>query len=127
MRRLLFVAVLAGLAGCASPARFVERTPTGGTVAVPDYDHRDEGIALIKREIGPNYAIVDEKEEVIGTDTKTIAESGTGSIFTRIAAWFNGTKQVAKSETKTEQEKEFRITYVRTPPPGAEPLRPSKP
>jgi hypothetical protein len=111
--------------GCMSSARFVERTPNGGTVAVPDYAHRGDGLDLIHHEIGPNYAIVDEKEVLIGTDTKVVATAGTGSIFTRIAAWFNGTKQVAKSETRTEQEKEFRITYVTTPPALPQPPPPN--
>lgn len=121
MRHFLFITVVLVATGCTGSARFVERTPTGGTVAVPDYDHRDEGIDLIRRDIGPNYAIVDEKEVIVGSDTKTVATAGTGSFFTRVASWFTGTKQVATSETKTQQEKEFRITYVTTPP------RPSNP
>ncbi len=115
MRRLILIAAIAMTAGCTSSARFVERTPAGGTVAVPDYAHRSEALNLIRDEVGPNYAVTEEKEVIVGSDTKTVAVAGNGSIFTRVASWFTGSKQVAKSETKTEQEKEFRITYVIAP------------
>lgn len=110
-------------AGCVSSARFVDRNSDGGVVAVPDYAHRDQAIALLKREIGPNYQIVDEKTVQIGTDSKTTVVSGSGSLLTRFESWFTGTQQVATTETKTEPESEFRITYVKTTPqpPGSSP------
>ena len=119
MRRFTFLLLLGSMvamAGCTSPARFVDRTDSGGIVAVPDYSHRDQAIALIHREVGPNYHITDEKEVVVGSDTKTTVVAGSGSLLTRFESWFTGTKQVAKSETKTEPEKEFRITYIKTTP-----------
>ena len=103
--------VFASIAACTSSARFVERTPTGGVVAVPDYHHRDEALSLIHEEVGPGTSIVDESEVVTGTDTKTIAEAGNGSIFTRICSWFTGMRQVASTETKTVRATEWRITY----------------
>ncbi|HEY3790086.1 MAG TPA: hypothetical protein VGL71_14595, partial [Urbifossiella sp.] len=78
--------------------------------------HREEGIALIKLEIGPNYAITEEKEVVLGSDTKVVSQVGTGSLLTRMESWFTGTKEVAANETKTEPVTEFRITYVKTTP-----------
>ena len=104
--------VFASVAACTSSARFVERTPTGGVVAVPDYHHRDEALSLIHDEVGRDVAIVDESEVVTNADTKTIAEAGNGSIFTRIGAWFTGTKQVASTETKTIKATEWRIHYA---------------
>ena len=109
---LLYAACFAAIAGCTSAARFVERTPSGGIVAVPDYDHRGDALALIHHEVGSNAIIVDEAEVVTGTDVKTVAESGDGSIFTRIGAWFTGTKQVASTETKTLKSTEWRINYA---------------
>jgi len=120
----LFAAVSIALAGCASPAHVVERNPTGGTVAVPDYQHRDEALALIREEAGPNYSIVDEKTVETGLDTKTVTEAGTGSLATRISSWFTGVKQVAKTDTKTEKATEWRITYEVKPgnsPPASHP------
>jgi hypothetical protein len=130
MRSLHAATLLAGaalviaLAGCASPAHVVERTPTGGTVAVPDYQHRSEALALIREEAGPNYSIVDEKTVETGLDTKTVTEAGTGSLATRISSWFTGVKQVAKTDTKTEKSTEWRITYEVKPgnsPPAIHP------
>ena len=69
-------------------------------------------LALIHHEVGSNAIIVDEAEVVTGTDVKTVAESGDGSIFTRIGAWFTGTKQVASTETKTLKSTEWRINYA---------------
>ncbi len=111
MNRVILILCVVASAGCSSSARFVERTHSGGIVAVPDYAHRDEALSLIHEEIGPGVSIVDESEVVTGTDTKTIAEAGNGSIFTRIGAWFTGTKQVASTETKTLKSTEWRITY----------------
>ena len=121
-----FAGLAFALAGCASSARFLDRKTTGGVVAVPDYAHRDEGLALIEREIGPDYSIVDEAEVVTGADTKTIAESGTGSIFTRLGSWFTGTKQVGSTETKTVKSTEWRITYVHSPQQHTQ-FRPTNP
>ena len=104
--------VFASIAACTSSARFVERTPTGGIVAVPDYHHRDEALSLIHEEVGPGISIVDESEVVTDTNTRTIAEAGNGSIFTRIGSWFTGTRQVASTETKTVRATEWRIHYA---------------
>lgn len=82
---------------------------------MPDYDHRDEALELLQEEIGPNARIVDESEVVTGTDTKTIAEAGTGSIFTRMASWFTGTTRTATTETKTTTATEWRIKYTTSP------------
>ncbi len=102
----LAAATLVALAGCTSPARFVERRTEGGVVAVPDYNHRSAALALIKRDIGP-ASIVHEEEVVTGADVKTVSEVGNGSIFTRIGAWFTGTKQVASTDTRTIKDRQF--------------------
>jgi hypothetical protein len=116
MLRIALTAGVLALAGCSTPARFVERNPAGGVVAVPDYAHRDDGLGLIHRQIGPMARIVEESEVATGEDTKTIVETGDGSIFTRIASWFTGTKHVATTETKSVKSTEWRIKYEVVPP-----------
>jgi hypothetical protein len=116
------VLTVASLTGCTSSAQFVERTPTGGTVAVPDYEHRGDGLALIRKSVGPNYTVVHEDLVPTGNSiTKTTTEAGTGSVFARVASWFTGQKQVASSETTTVKPTEYRITYT-TGQPGPVPL-----
>jgi hypothetical protein len=115
----------AALTGCTSSARFVDRTATGGVVVVPDYEHRGDGLALIQKSVGTNYAIVAEDEVPTGNSiTKTTAEAGTGSVFARVASWFTGQKQVASSQTTTVKPTEYRITYT-AGQPGPVPVTPT--
>lgn len=114
-RTLLAFALLTLLAGCTSPARFVERRPDGGVIAVPNYKHRDDAIDLLHDEVGPRAAIVREEEVVTGSDVKTVTEVGNGSVLTRIGAWFTGTEKVATTDVKTNKSSEWRITYVTQP------------
>lgn len=114
-RTLLSIALLCLLAGCTSSARFVERRPDGGVIAVPDYKHRDDALSLLEDEYGHRAAIVREEEVVTGSDVKTVTEVGNGSIFQRIGAWFTGTEKVATTDVKTNKSTEWRITYVTQP------------
>jgi hypothetical protein len=68
-------AVAAGLAGCASPARYVERGPDSGVVAIPantndwpSYNRR-AAIAKIEEHLGANYEILEEREVPVGQAT----------------------------------------------------------
>lgn len=114
-RALLSIALFSLLAGCTSSARFVERRPDGGVIAVPAYGDRDDAIALIEDEIGPRAAIVREEEVITGSDVKTVTEVGNGSVLTRIGAWFTGTEKVATTDVRTQKSTEWRITYVTQP------------
>lgn len=127
-RMFLFAAatgVVAGLAGCSSSARFIERGTAGGVVAVPDYKHRDDGIALIEREVGKrsgqDYVITEEGEVSTGTVTKTVQAHGTGSIFVRMFSWLTGEKENTTNVTTTGSTTEWRIQYVRPNLPGSQP------
>lgn len=114
-RALLSIALVSLLAGCTSSARFVERRPDGGVIAVPAYKDRDDAIALLEDEVGPRAAIVREEEVITGSDVKTVTEVGNGSILTRIGAWFTGTEKVATTDVRTQKSTEWRITYVTQP------------
>lgn len=65
-RTLLSIALLSLLAGCTSSARFVERRPDGGVIAVPDYKHRDDALSLLEDEYGHRAAIVPKKKSSPG-------------------------------------------------------------
>lgn len=124
MRRPLFAAALlvAGLAGCSSSARFIERDATGGVVAVPDERHQQDGEALIRKEVGRDFTVVEAHEVPTGaTFTRSKQEQGTGSVFARMGAWFTGHRQTQTSETTTGGVTEWRMTYTLNKVPGASP------
>jgi hypothetical protein len=106
MTRLLFAAalVVAGLSGCASPARYIDRTPDGGIVAIPantDYFptyNRSAAIEKIKEHVGPNYEITWEGEVAKGQQTVSNQQ-------------ING--KTESSVTTTQDLKEYQIAYRR--------------
>ena len=63
MKRLCLLAaatVVAGLAGCTTHAKYIDKNPTKGVVAVADVKYRDEALRLISMHVGSNYTIVSE-------------------------------------------------------------------
>ncbi|WP_439620404.1 hypothetical protein [Gemmata sp.] len=64
---LLVAAGVAGLSGCATQARYVERTADSGVIAIPENTDtfpsfsRSEALSLIEKHVGPNYDIVEER------------------------------------------------------------------
>jgi hypothetical protein len=108
MTRLLFAAalVVAGLSGCASPARYIDRTPDGGIVAIPantDYFptyNRSAAIEKIKEHVGPNYEIVEERETPKGQQTFSNQQ-------------VNNKGQSITNTTTTQDLTEWQITYRR--------------
>lgn len=110
------VVVAAGSAGCSSSARFVERKPAGGVVAVPDYARRADALTLLKKEVGKGYAIVDEGEVPTGTVTTATERHGSGSFVARAFSWFTGDKDTTTNTTATLTKTEWRITYQTAPP-----------
>lgn len=123
-RFILFAAagLVAGLTGCASSARLVERNATGGVVAVPDAAHRDDALALIEKQAGRDYMIVEEREVPTGeVVTRSTQEQGSGNIFARAFAWLTDHKQTQTSEIATERPTEYQITYQKVVVPGPQP------
>ena len=88
LRCLVLAAVVAGLSGCASPARYVETQGDTGVVAIPSNSdvwpnyNRKAAMALIEKHVGPNYEIVEEagSESIFGAlvqsgaSTESLAE-----------------------------------------------------
>jgi hypothetical protein len=113
LRRLLpLVAALA--AGCASSARYVDKTPAGGVVAVPDARHRDDALALIKQHVGPGYVIVEEKEVPTGqVVTTTTDQKKDGSAAFKFLGRFSLGRETDKSTTTTGPVTELRIWYTK--------------
>jgi hypothetical protein len=64
-RLLLFAAAL--VSGCASHARYIERSEDYGVVAVPDNEYRREAMFLIVKHLGPDYKILSEGNVVCGS------------------------------------------------------------
>jgi hypothetical protein len=132
MRRGIAVAVagLVALAGgCASPARYVERSGDSGVVAIPTntgifgkYNER-EAQKLIQEHVGPNYEIVKQGEVVTGQSTTNNQQVSTDQVANRRNPNLPGERQVATSTTTTQDLKEYRIWYRRA---GA-PVRPDQP
>jgi hypothetical protein len=132
MRRGIAVAVagLVALAGgCASPARYVERQPDSGVVAIPTNAglfaryNRHEALALIQQHVGPNYEIIDEREVVTGQSTTNNQQVNTEQVANRKNPNLPGERQVATNTTTTQDLKEYRIWYRRV----AAPVRPDQP
>jgi hypothetical protein len=128
MNRILFAvaAVVTGLSGCVSPARYVEKSPTGdtGVIAIPantdtwPMHYRSEAVALIQKHVGPNFEIVDEKEVVVGnrTDNNQYVkrEQAYNNPFTGPVE-----KDTITNTTSTHDLTEYRITYRKKSGPMA--------
>jgi hypothetical protein len=109
---LAAAAAVFGSTGCTSTARYVDRTPTGGVVAVPDYQHRDDAIDLIKDHVGPKYVILDEREEQTGkTVTATTDTKSDKSVMVKFLALFSANGETGKTTTTTGPVTEYRIYY----------------
>lgn len=120
MNRILFAmaAVVTGLSGCASPARYVERSPAGdtGVIAIPantdtwPMHYRSEAMALIQKHVGPSFEIVDEKEVVVGNRTDNNQFVKREQAFTNP---FTGPveKDTITNTTSTHDITEYRIAY----------------
>jgi hypothetical protein len=88
MNRLLFgvAAVVAGLSGCASPARYVNQQGDTGIVAIPaDTDiwptyYRTRALEKIREHVGPNYEIIDQGEVVTGKTTMNSQQVNNGHV-----------------------------------------------
>jgi hypothetical protein len=117
-------AVLAGLSGCASPARYVEQHADSGVVAIPAKSNAwpsynlNAATALIEKHVGTNYEILEEREVVTGQTTQNNQE-------------VNGNQSIG--QTTTRDVTEYRIAYRRKAAPmtgglqpvgGTQPVRP---
>ena len=111
------VAVVAGLSGCASPARFVERTADSGVVAIPSNTdswpgyNRREALALIQKHVGPSYEIVEEREVATGKKTYNDQQVNNEQTWNTSNPLLPANKQTVQNTTTTQDVTEYRIAY----------------
>ena len=121
MSRFLAVAaaVVAGLSGCASPARFIEQRPDSGVVAIPantntwPYYYQREAQALIEKHVGPDFEIVHQEAVPVGTLTSSnqqVKREQNGFINPLTGPV---EKDTITNTTSTHDITEWRITYRR--------------
>jgi hypothetical protein len=119
----LVAAVVAGLSGCASPARYVERSGDVGVVAIPANTdawptrYRSEAIGLIRKHVGPDFEIVEEKEVAVGTRTNNNQQVNREQTFNSAVPFLPAEKQTVTNSTTTTDVTEWRIAYRRKPAP----------
>jgi hypothetical protein len=135
MNRMLMAvaAVLAGLSGCASPARYVEKSGDVGVVAFPantdtwPMHYRSEALALIEKHVGPSYEIVHEGEVAVGQRTNNNQQIKREQTFNSSMPFAPAEKDTIDNTTTMHDITEYRITYRKRPVVGGSPLPPGMP
>jgi hypothetical protein len=120
MTRVMFgvaALVVAGLSGCASPARYVEKQGDAGVVAIPaDTDvwptyNRRAAMELIEKHVGPNYEIVEFREVATGQRTSNNQEIQNEQTWNRSNPLLPANKQTVQNTQTTQDVTEVRIAY----------------
>jgi hypothetical protein len=119
MNRILLAAaaVLVSLSGCASPARYVEKSGDVGVIAIPantdawPNHYRREAMALIERHVGSNFEIVEEKEVVVGNRTDNNQQVRREQTFNTTMPFLPAQKDTTNNVTTTQDVTEWRIAY----------------
>lgn len=123
MKRVLVLAaaVVAGLSGCASPARFVEKTPDAGVIAIPantdawPTHYRREALARIAEHVGPDFEIVEEREYVTGEAVVHSQQTDRQAAVDPAAPNRPAERQTTSAMTTTRDTTEYRIAYRKRP------------
>jgi hypothetical protein len=114
MNRITLVvvaAIVGGLSGCMTPAKYVQKGDGTGIVSIPEWsnvwptNYEDAAINLIKQHVGQYYEIVDRYQVVIGTQNNPRTSS-------------DPSNPGSSSPPKTE----YRIVYRRKTLPPAYPI-----
>ena len=130
-RQCLVVAALASLAACGT-ARVIQRTQVGGIIEL----NGDRGKAMeqanqeMAMHCGPNFTVIQEGEEPIGTDTYTTLDESSGSKTSK-----DGRRTKSDTSTTSQQTTRtataWRVHYQcgggpppAAPPPGPPPADP---
>jgi hypothetical protein len=101
-------ALAAGLSGCASPARYIEKSGDSGVVAIPANTnvwptyYQTEAMAKIRAHVGPNFEIVEEREVATGKTTVNNEQVNNDKLLN---------KQTINNLTTTQDVTEWRIAY----------------
>jgi hypothetical protein len=127
-------ALVAGLSGCTSPARYVEKTADAGVVAIPKNtdvwpsNYHSEAVELIKKHVGPNYEIVEEREVPVTTVTNTRQQVDRETSLHPLNPFRGpGATDTVTNTTATTDITEWRITYRRRAAPPAGPVPAGEP
>lgn len=109
--------VICGSSGCASQARYIERTGDSGVVAIPtntdswpSYNHRS-ALALIEKHVGPNFEIVEEREVATSTATTNNQNVNNEQTWNSSNPFLPANKQTSTTTTTTHDVTEWRIAY----------------
>jgi hypothetical protein len=103
--------LLLSAAGCAESARFIVKSPAGGTVAIPENTnvwpsyYRDKANKLMHEHCPQGCTIVHEEEVVTGVSTTDRVDTDSHNLGP-----FTVRDQVSNTTT-TRNQTEFRITY----------------
>jgi len=124
MKRLVMgvAALLAALSGCASPARYVERTGDTGVVAIPANTdsfpsyNRSEAMALIHKHVGGNFEIMEEREVATGKKTFNDQHVNNEQTWNTSNPLLPANKQSVQNTTTTQDVTEWRIAYRKKTP-----------
>lgn len=114
---LALVAALAGAGGCASSAKYIEKKPDSGVVAVPDDSNswpnynRQAALKLIEEHVGSNYEIVDEKTVKTGRQTRGSLPDTNETLNPRRPG--SPGYRSATHATSMPEQTQFQIAYVR--------------
>jgi hypothetical protein len=124
MNRLVFgvAALVAGLSGCASPARYVERTGDSGVIAIPANTdtfpsyNRSEAMALIQKHVGGSFEILEEREVATGKRTLNDQQVNNEQTWNSSNPLLPANKQTVQNTTTTQDVTEWRIAYRKKVP-----------
>jgi hypothetical protein len=129
---VLLVAV-AGAGGCASPAKYVEKQGDAGVVAIPNNTdswpsyHRRAALDLIRKHVGPQFEIVEEREVVVGQTTHNNQQVNTEQTVNSRIPFLPAERQTITNTTTQHDITEWRIVYRRKQSPVAGPMTPGAP
>lgn len=128
MSRLLLgvAAMLAGLSGCSSQSHYVSRASQTGTgvVAIPDntdvwpnYNMRS-AIAMIEKDVGPNYEIIEQC--AVTTNRPTVRDQHSQTEHVRNPNQINPSPSIDLNPAapSTHEVTEWRITYRKVDAPA---------
>jgi hypothetical protein len=117
---VLVVGAVTALAGCSS-ARYVQRNPDSGIVAVADGSNewptynRDRAVDLIVKHVGPDYEIVKEEETVTGQVTRNDQHVNQVPVRDPVVPFMSTTQSVVTESQSTQDVKAWFIHYRKKP------------
>lgn len=127
MRSVVLVCAVGfvGLSTGCTTARYVQKNPDSGIVAVADssnawpFYNRDKAMDLIAKHVGPDYEIVKEEETVTGQVTHSDQQVNQVPARDPVIPFLSTTQTVVTESQRTEDVKAWFIHYRRKNAPPA--------